>query len=87
MGHMKAAVTVLITVGIVVAVAAANVTREQAAAFQRDKERSHRVTLDEWENRPWTEKLKERAAGHFDAASPTRIATPPAPAANPGGAV
>lgn len=32
---MKAAIAVLITVGIVVAVAAANVTREQAAAFQK----------------------------------------------------
>jgi ATP-dependent DNA helicase RecQ len=30
---------------------------------------------------------QERAAGHFDAASPTRIATPPAPAANPVSAV
>ena len=35
----------------------------QARSFERDKERSHRVTLGEWENRPWTERLKERAAG------------------------
>jgi cardiolipin synthase len=37
--------------------------RDQIAAFDQDKERSRRVTLDEWTNRPWTEKLKERAAG------------------------
>jgi cardiolipin synthase len=37
--------------------------RAQAQAFERDKARSRRVTLEEWRNRPWTEKLKERAAG------------------------
>jgi cardiolipin synthase len=37
--------------------------RTQADAFERDKGRSRRVTLEDWRNRPWTEKLKERAAG------------------------
>ena len=34
--------------------------RRQAADFERDLARSRRVTLEEWENRPWTEKAKER---------------------------
>ena len=37
--------------------------RGQAAVFERDKARSRRITPEEWRNRPWTEKLKERAAG------------------------
>jgi len=37
--------------------------REQAALFERDKTRSRQITLEEWKNRPWTEKLKEHAAG------------------------
>ena len=37
--------------------------RGQAEVFERDKSRSRRITLEEWRNRPWTEKLKERAAG------------------------
>ena len=37
--------------------------RGQVELFERDKARSRRVTLREWKNRPWTEKLKERAAG------------------------
>ncbi len=39
------------------------VAREQVASFDRDKARSRRVTLEQWKNRPWTEKLKERVAG------------------------
>ena len=37
--------------------------REQAQVFDHDKTRARRVTLEEWQNRPWTEKLKEHAAG------------------------
>jgi cardiolipin synthase len=40
----------------------ADFAREQVGAFEQDKERSRRVTLQEWENRPWTEKVKERGA-------------------------
>ena len=36
--------------------------RGQCELFERDKARSRRVTLQEWRHRPWTEKLKERAA-------------------------
>jgi cardiolipin synthase len=36
--------------------------RDQVKAFDRDKERSRRVTLEEWKTRPWTERLKERTA-------------------------
>ena len=32
----------------------------QSADFERDLARSRRVTLEEWENRPWTEQVKER---------------------------
>ena len=41
----------------------ADFARDQAAAFDDDKGKSRRITLEEWKNRPWTEKLKERAAG------------------------
>src|SRR5688500_15641313 len=41
----------------------AEFARDQVIVFEQDKGRSRRVTLDEWKNRPWTEKLKERAAG------------------------
>ena len=34
--------------------------RRQTADFERDLQRSRRITLEEWENRPWTEKAKER---------------------------
>jgi cardiolipin synthase len=34
----------------------------QSRIFDRDLERSRRVTLEEWENRPWTEQLWEHAA-------------------------
>jgi cardiolipin synthase len=37
--------------------------RSQAEVFERDKVRSRQITLEEWRNRPWTEKLKERVAG------------------------
>jgi cardiolipin synthase len=41
----------------------ADFARGQVAAVQQDKERSRRITLEEWKRRPWSEKLKERAAG------------------------
>jgi cardiolipin synthase A/B len=41
----------------------ADFAKEQSAAFEEDKRRSKRVTLEDWKNRPWTEKLKERTAG------------------------
>jgi cardiolipin synthase len=41
----------------------ADFARQQIGAFERDKGRSRRVSLQEWQQRPWTEKLKERAAG------------------------
>jgi cardiolipin synthase len=37
--------------------------REQTEVFEKDRARSHRVTLDEWRNRPLSEKLLERLAG------------------------
>jgi cardiolipin synthase A/B len=36
---------------------------EQAQVFERDKRSCCQVTLQEWEQRPWHEKLVERAAG------------------------
>ena len=39
--------------------------REQTAVFERDKARSHRVTLEEWKHRPLTEKVVERLAALF----------------------
>lgn len=38
---------------------------ERVREFDDDKGRSHAVTLEEWRRRPWTEKLKERAAALF----------------------
>jgi len=35
----------------------------QESVFEQDIARSRRVTLAEWQNRPWHEKLMERAAG------------------------
>jgi cardiolipin synthase len=35
----------------------------QARLFEMDLGKSRRITLEEWRNRPWSEKLKERAAG------------------------
>ena len=37
--------------------------REQVAIFERDLKTSRRVTLDEWENRPWSDKLLDALAG------------------------
>ena len=34
-------------------------------AFEADKAHAHLVTLEEWEHRPWTEKLTEHAAALF----------------------
>ncbi|HEV7299758.1 MAG TPA: phospholipase D-like domain-containing protein [Tepidisphaeraceae bacterium] len=34
----------------------------QAELFEADLKRAHRVTLEEWQNRPWMEKLMEHAA-------------------------
>jgi cardiolipin synthase len=41
----------------------ADFAREQVGEFEHDQERSRRITLEEWTNHPWTEKLKDRAAG------------------------
>ena len=41
----------------------ADFAREQVGAFEHDQECSRRITLEEWTNHPWTEKLKDRAAG------------------------
>jgi cardiolipin synthase len=38
----------------------AGFAQRQLADFERDLTRSRRITLEEWENRPWTEKAKER---------------------------
>jgi cardiolipin synthase len=35
---------------------------QQVATFERDLAQSRRVTLEQWQNRPWREKLMERAA-------------------------
>ena len=37
--------------------------RRQVELFEHDLERSRRITLEEWEARPWTEKLWERTMG------------------------
>jgi cardiolipin synthase len=37
--------------------------RSQLAAFEADRSRSQLVRLEDWERRPWTEKLTERVAG------------------------
>lgn len=39
-----------------------NFAAEQVAIFHKDRERSHLITLEEWETRPWWEKLRDRAA-------------------------
>jgi cardiolipin synthase len=36
---------------------------EQAAIFERDKQRSQRITLDQWRRRPLKEKVVEKLAG------------------------
>ena len=35
----------------------------QVAVFEDDLKKAKRVTLQAWENRPWLEKVLERAAG------------------------
>jgi cardiolipin synthase len=37
----------------------------QARIFEDDLKRSRRVSLEEWENRPWTDKLWEHTVGLF----------------------
>ena len=39
--------------------------REQIRAFEADLKRSRRITLEEWENRPWTTKLWEQTIAVF----------------------
>jgi cardiolipin synthase len=41
----------------------AKFAQRQAEVFRHDLGRSRRVTLEEWQNRPWREKLMEHAAG------------------------
>jgi cardiolipin synthase len=43
------------------------IAARQIAVFNEDLKRSRRVTYEEWNARPWTAKLKERAAELFDA--------------------
>jgi cardiolipin synthase len=41
----------------------AEFAEEQANIFEQDKQRARRVTLKEWQHRPWHEKLIEASAG------------------------
>jgi cardiolipin synthase len=41
----------------------ANFARRQIEIFQNDLERARRITLEEWESRPWHERLWERTLG------------------------
>lgn len=41
----------------------ADFAREQVRAFEDDKRKSRRITLEEWKNRPLREKLAERLSG------------------------
>ncbi|MGH8585452.1 MAG: phospholipase D-like domain-containing protein [Gammaproteobacteria bacterium] len=41
----------------------AGFARDQAAIFERDLRHSRRVTLAEWENRPWSDKFLDALAG------------------------
>ena len=41
----------------------ADFARDQVRAFEQDKTRSRRITLNDWQNRPWAEKLTEHLAG------------------------
>jgi cardiolipin synthase A/B len=36
--------------------------QRQSAVFEQDLKRSRRISLEEWENRPWREKLIEHAS-------------------------
>ena len=44
----------------------AEFAERQTAVFNEDLKRSRRVTYEEWQNRPWTEKLVERVEGLLD---------------------
>jgi cardiolipin synthase len=44
----------------------AEVARRQIADFEQDLKRSRRVTLAEWEARPWTTKLWEHTVALFN---------------------
>jgi cardiolipin synthase len=37
-------------------------SRQQVRIFEEDLKRARRVTLEEWNERPWNEKLRENAA-------------------------
>jgi len=39
----------------------AEFAERQTAIFNEDLKRSRQVTYEEWQNRPWTEKISERA--------------------------
>jgi cardiolipin synthase len=41
----------------------ADFAAEQAQVFEEDLKRSRRITPEEWENRPWTEKAWEHTMG------------------------
>lgn len=41
----------------------ADFAREQTAIFEQDKAKSRRVSLAEWQSRPWSERLVEHVAG------------------------
>jgi len=43
----------------------ADFAAEQVQSFEADKKKSRLITLEEWQHRPWTEKLHERFAGLF----------------------
>jgi cardiolipin synthase A/B len=45
----------------------AGVAAQQVRIFNEDLKNARRVTYDEWKARPWTEKLKDRAAALFNA--------------------
>jgi cardiolipin synthase len=44
----------------------AQFAERQTAVFDADLKRSRRITYEEWENRPWTEKLSERVEALLD---------------------
>ena len=43
----------------------AEFARVQTEAFEADLKQSRRITYEQWEARPWHEKLKERGAALF----------------------
>ena len=45
----------------------AGVASRQIEIFNEDLKHARRVTYEEWQARPWTEKLQDRAAALFDA--------------------